>query len=148
MASKESNIVLYVNRFNHNLKILTRDLTKQCPNDAVIFRTSKRVMTVIAIDPLIALKAVGYYLYQYRTQIYNLENDLENDDSELFFLENSYDADLKAGVDTENVDLVDLIIPKMKDCVRSLSLQDKKSYKLLIINLLDDYIEYLTMSKE
>lgn len=138
-----NNYIEYVERFNHNIKILTRDLSKRCAADATIFRAQKRIMTVIAIEPIFVIKNVGPYLYSYREQIYNL-NSCEND-SENFFLENAFDTELKEGVNQEKVDMVSYIIPRAKECARTLPPAEKAEYKALVIALLDDYIEYLSI---
>ena len=55
--------IQFVESFNHGLKILVRDLIKRYPSDSIVFRAHKRVMTIIAIDPLFAINEVGPYLY-------------------------------------------------------------------------------------
>jgi len=42
----------YAESFNHNLKVLARDLARQFPSDAVIARIQKRTVAIIALDPL------------------------------------------------------------------------------------------------
>lgn len=131
--------VQFVESFNHGLKILVRDLIKRYPTDSVVFRAHKRVMTIIAIDPLFAINEVGPYLYSYRNQIYNLDQET----IESFFFESDFDEELKASVDQEKADMVSYIIPKAKECARSLPPAEKKEYRELVVSLLDDYIEYL-----
>jgi hypothetical protein len=140
MTSKQSSTpyIEFVESFNHNLKVLARDLAKQFPNDAMVFRAQKRAMTVIAVDPLFVIDAVGPYLYSYREQIYNLDEN-----AEAFFLENDFDAELKASVNQEKADMVSYLIPKAKECARALPPNEKEEYKALVVSLLDDYIEYL-----
>jgi hypothetical protein len=130
--------VRHVESFNHSLKVLARDLAKRYPTDAVVFRAQKRVMTVIAVDPLFVINTVGPYLYSYREQIYNLD-----DKAEAFFLENDYDAELKASVNEEKADMVSYLIPKAKECVRTLPPDEREEYKELIVSMLDAYIEHL-----
>ena len=125
----------YVESFNHTLKVLARDLAKRYPNDAMVFRAHKRSTTVIAVNPLLVIDTVGPYLYSYREQIYNLD--------EAFFLENDFDAELKASVDQDKADMVSYLIPKAKECARTLPPNEKEEYKALVVSLLDDYIEYL-----
>jgi hypothetical protein len=95
-------------------------------------------MTVIAVDPLFVIDAVGPYLYSYREQIYNLDEN-----AEAFFLENDFDTELKASVNQEKADMVSYLIPKAKECARTLPPNEKEEYKALVVSLLDDYIEYL-----
>jgi hypothetical protein len=131
----------YVESFNHNLKILTRDLAQRYPNDPMTDRAKKRVMTIIDIDPLFVIGAVGPYLYSYREQIYALA--APGDAAEVFFLENNFDTELQASVSQEKADMVSYIIPKAKECARALPPAEKQQYKDLVIELLDDYVEYL-----
>jgi hypothetical protein len=137
-ASTKSAYIPFVESFNRNLKVLTRDLGKRYPNDAMFSRAQKRVMTVIAVDPLFVIDAVGPYLYNYRDQIYNLDENAES-----FFLENSFDTELKASINQEKADMVGYIIPKVKECARTLPADEKEQYKALVVALLDDYVEYL-----
>jgi len=143
MTSKSTQLtvgyIAYVEQFNHNLKVLTRDLSQRHPNDAMIYRAEKRIMAVIDLDPLFVIDAVGPYLYHYREQIYNLDKKNEE-----FFLENTYDTELKAAVNQEKVDMVSYIIPKAKETARTLPPHEMQQYKDLVVNLLDDYIEYLS----
>lgn len=138
MAAPAGQYEGHVESFNHHLKVLARDLARRYPADAMVFRAQKRIMTAIAIDPLSVIKKVGPYLYSYREQIYNLD-----DDAEAFFLENTFDAELKSGVSQEKVDMLSYLIPKAKECARSLPSEDKKEYAVLVTAMLDDYIEYL-----
>lgn len=138
-----STYIEYVENFNRTLKVLTRDLGQRYPLDAKVARAQKRIMSAIAIDPLFVINAVGPYLYSYRDQIYKL-----NEGSESFFLENTFDTELKEGIDAEKVDLVSYIIPKAKECMRTLPPKEMQQYKDLVIALLDDYIEFLAESTQ
>jgi hypothetical protein len=77
---------------------------------------------------------------QYKDQIYNLHTDA----AESFFMDNTYETELAESVNTEKADMVSYLIPKTKECARGLPTQEKTQYKDMIINLLDDYVEYIT----
>jgi hypothetical protein len=139
MAANRPAYIDHVERFNHTLKVVTRDLALRFPNDAVIFRAQRRVMTVIGVNPVFVIETAGPYLYKYRAQMYG--NDEE------FFLDNSYDTELKEDGVQERVDMVSYIIPKAKECARGLAPAEKEEYKQMIISLLDDYIEYIAAIK-
>ena len=143
-VSASTGPIPYVEQFNHDLKVLTIDLTRRCPNDPVIYRAKQRVMTAIFIDPLFVINLAGPYLYKYRSQVYALVDQNKSGAAEEFFLENSYDADLKASVDQERADLVACILPKAKDCARGLEANEKRQYINIIVGLLDSYVEYLS----
>lgn len=135
------SFIKYVESFNHNLKIITREIVKRCPADATIYRAQKRIMTVLALEPMFAIKQIGPYLYTYRDKLFNF-----NDDVESFFLENDFDTELKDSVNQGRVDMTAYIIPKAKDCIRSLPPDEKKEYYDLIVKLLEDYIEYKSVN--
>lgn len=128
----------YIESFSHHLKVLTRDLAKRYPSDAMVFRVQKRIITGVAINPVYVINIVGPYLYKYREQIYNLDAN-----AEAFFLENDFDAELKECVNQDKVDMISYLIPKVKECARGLPPDDKKEYFALVTAMLDDYIEYL-----
>lgn len=130
--------IAYVEQFNSDLKVLTRDLADRHKEDAKIWRAKERVMTIISIDPLYTITTVGPYLYSYRAQIYD-----ESGTSEDFFLRNKYDAELEAADDRAQADLVSYIIPRMKKTAETLSPDDRAQYMELVRSLLDSYIEYL-----
>lgn len=134
------NVHALVESFNSKIRILARDLAQQYPNDATIGRAQKRTNTVTALSPLFVIDSVGPYLYRYRDKIYSLEKD---NSAVEFFMENTYDTELKAGVNTEKVDLVMYIIPKAKESARALPPGAMADYTRLVVDLLDIYIEYL-----
>lgn len=135
--------VAFVEQFNHNLKILTTDLAGRYPDDPKALRTKKRIMLVIDVDPLYVIDTVGPYLYTYREQIYALNDQSKGAQMEAFFLENDFDAELRASVDTEKAAEVAYVIPKLKEGARALPPAEKQQYKDLVIELLDSYVEYL-----
>lgn len=133
----------YVNSFNRGLKLLTRDLAQRHPADAMVWRAEKRIMAVIDLSPLFTIDTVGPYLYSYRAQIYAAASPDGLAAAEAFFMENSFDSELRASVNAEKADLVSYIIPKAKECARALDPEAKRAYIELVIGLLDDYVDYL-----
>jgi hypothetical protein len=127
----------HVESFNHNLRLLTNDLAKKCPSDATLSRAQKRISVVISIDPLLAIKKVGPHLYRYRTQIYGFGSG-----GEQFFLADSFDEELKANVARDKADMVSYIIPRVKECFRSLTGPEKEQYKTIVTEMLDSFVEY------
>jgi hypothetical protein len=139
-----SDFVAYAEQFNHTLKVLTCDLARRYPNDAMVYRAEKRIMAVVDFYPLFVIDEVGPYLYKYRKQIFALHDANAAAAAEAFFMDNTYDTDLKASVNQEKADMVSYIIPKAKECARSLPALEKQQYIDAIVSLLDDYIEYLS----
>jgi len=133
----------YVNGFCHTIKVITTDLMRRFPEDPVVYRAHKRIITIIGIDPKMVIDICGPYLYQYRDKIYS--DDV--DESSSFFIENEYDREIKESSGGEKLELAQYIIPKMKECALTLPLDEKRQYKEFAINLLDDYIEYVAAIK-
>lgn len=130
---------IHVESFNRNIRILSRELTKKYPSDAIIARAHKRVNTIVQAAPCAAIELAGPYLLKYRDQIYS-------PGAEAFFLEKSFDDDLSNLSRDENT-LVAYIIPKTKECARTLPKEEKEQYKQLVIELLDSYIFYIDERK-
>jgi hypothetical protein len=129
-----------VKRFNHSLKILARDLSKRCPNDPMVFRIHKRTMSLVDVLPIFVIDTVGPYLYSYREQIYG-----GSEKDEEFFLEHTFETEVKGLDNPESAEMVSYLIPKAKACALSMPPEDQKEYKELVISMLDDYIEYLSI---
>ena len=135
--------VEYVNSFCQTIKIIATDLTRRFPNDPMVYRAHKRIITIIGLDPKMVIDVCGPYLYEYRDKIY--ADDV--DESSSFFVENDYDREIKNSSGGEKLELAQYIIPKMKECALTLPLDEKQQYKDLSVNLLDDYIEYIALLK-
>jgi hypothetical protein len=138
MAAHSPHIA-FVESFNHNLKLITRDLSKRFPNDAKVHRAQKRIMTVINIYPLYVIESVGPYLYSYREQIYNLDAN----GNLVFFLDKNYAEELNEVADDEKIDMITFIMPKVKSIARTLAAEEQAQYKDIVVAMLDDYVEYL-----
>ena len=134
-----SDGIEHIHNFCHTIKVITTDLMKRFPNDPIVYRAHKRIITIIQIDPKLVIDMCGPYLYQYRDKIYS--DDV--DESSSFFIENEYDKEIKEASGGEKLELATYIIPKMKECAVSLPLEEKAQYKDFATSLLDDYIEYL-----
>jgi hypothetical protein len=144
MSGRDSDYIQYVNNFCQTIKVITTDLKRRFPDDPVVYRAHQRIITIISIDPKMVIDLCGPYLYQYRDTIYS-----ENvDESSSFFIENEFDKEIKESSGGEKLELAKYIIPKMKECALSLPYEEKKQYKELTVNLLDDYIEYVAAIKK
>ncbi len=127
----------HVERFNRNLRILSRDLNKRYPNDPTMYRAHQRTVLVIDTNPTFVIEQVGPYLARYSNEICNYTPEVER-----FFLENPFDTELKAGVVAEKVDLVSYVIPKVKESAMRETREVRERYRQIVLELLDDYLEY------
>ncbi len=127
--------VAIVEEFNRRIRLLARSLAEQYPSDATIARAQKRIGLAADVEPLAVLNTVGPYLYRYREQI--LAGD------EAFFIENTYDAELREGVAADRVSLAAYIIPKVKEAWAGKAAAVKAGYKDTVVALLDLYLDFL-----
>ena len=80
----------HIHGFCNTLKIISTDLMRRFPQDPMVYRAHKRIITIIGIDPKLVIDICGPYLYQYRDKIYS--DDV--DESSSFFIENDYDREI------------------------------------------------------
>lgn len=136
-----------VTEFNSGLCVLARDLARRHPQDPKIARAVKQAQTAIRLDPYFVIGEVGPLLLRYRAQIYALVGGVDGDGAAEgaadFFIENDYDAELRACADHEKADLVRYIIPAVKAAARAMAPAQRREYELLVVDLLDHYVEYL-----
>lgn len=135
----ETSLAVLVERFNRNVKLLTVDLYRRHPSDSFIWRAKERIILAIDLDPVFIIQTVGPYLLKYRDQIY--AGDFT------FFVRNSYDSELKEGVDSDKIDLTAYIIPKAKEVFAGLNIIEKGEYQRTAEALLDDYIEFVSAQR-
>lgn len=140
--------VVYADRFNLDLKALTVDLHDRYPRDAKIDRAYKQIMTVINYDPLFVIDTAGPYLFKYKEQIEALRTETSTLAIETFFLENTFDTELKQSTDMEKKGLVQYIIPKAKEPYRNLTLEERKPYRARVVRLLDNFVDYSLAREE
>lgn len=138
MAKRE--LVGHAESFNNKFKIMLRNLVKRYPGDEQILRAHKRVGMVLSIDPLLIITRAGPYLYKYKDQIYKL-----NEGGEEFFM--NLDDEIRSSAPKDKADMIDSILPKVKESVRTMPEAEKTEYKTMIIEMLDNYIEYLALSR-
>jgi hypothetical protein len=123
----------YAESFNSNIKLIARDLTRKFPTDAIAARLLKRVGLAITMDPLLLIKIVGPKLYAHRDRIYSSDAAAAE-----FALSHSFDEE----VDSDDVSH---FIPLVQQYLRTAPSAEKKAYQEIVVKLLDDYIEYLSL---
>ena len=120
--------------FNSNIKIIARDLTRKFPADAVAARLLKRVGLAITLSPLLLIDLVGPKLYAHRDLIYSKDEAAAAE----FALSHSFSEEAVT-------DDVSHFIPLVQQYLRTAPAAEKKAYKEIIVKLLDDYVEYLSL---
>jgi hypothetical protein len=130
--------------FNSKMKALVDRLAKVYPNDDMIYRTKNRIMAISSYDPLTVVNTVGPYLYYYRNQIFELENNINEFD---FFVKNNFEREFGECYDTEMIEFAQMLMMKIKQYVTTVNAEVKKEYIGLVIAMLDDYIEYIDVSQ-
>ncbi len=145
MENPVSRYIEYVDRFNRNIKVLTLDLGSRYPADSTVYHAKRRIITAIGISPLFVVDEAGPYLYKYRNEIYALEKQGEGAEAaERNFMTNTYDEELQNAKDKELAGMSAYIINLAKSTIVHLDPAKKQEYKKLVIDLLDDYVDYLT----
>jgi len=135
--------VEYAVSFNHNIKVLARDLARQFPNDAVVARIQKRTSAIIALDPLAVIDVAGPRLYKYREMIFG-----QGFAAFQHFIDYDFSADCHTNAtDSEDTEMAMHIVPNVQKALRAVPAADQKSYWEILVSLLDDYIEYLAAKK-
>ncbi|MDE2097652.1 MAG: hypothetical protein KGL39_10425 [Patescibacteria group bacterium] len=123
-----------IEKFMRNIKLLTLDMKKRFPRDAMVDRIEKRVALASNVDPLFVMQTVGEYLIKFQKQITAKD--------EKFFVENSYDAELKNPVKEEKADMSKYLLPKVKESWKTLKQKDKDAYFSVVIHMLELYVTY------
>jgi hypothetical protein len=120
--------------FNSCIRQLVSALVLLYPTDATIDRIKQRITLALDIDPLFVIRLAGPQLLKFDKQIY--AKDVS------FFLSNSYDDEIKESVNKERLDAAYYLIPRVKEAALTLSEDGKKKYIELIIDMLDNYVEF------
>lgn len=131
--------VKHVDAFNKKLKTLALDMSNRFKSDSMVWRAKERVMAAVSIDPLYIIGVVGAYLYTYRDQIYGKEA--------AFFIEQDYEKEFRESIDPTKVEAVRYIMPKIKSVWKTLDKATQERYQQIVIDLLDDYIEFVATQK-
>lgn len=132
MSKNKKNTI--IDSFLHTLKILIKEAMNYIPEDPKVYRVNKRVMLAIQYDPGFTFNKVGSTLYKYRDLIYDASTE-----------DLLYKWDFVEAYDEEDKELEDvslLVISELKRCMSKMNKEQKDYYRKMVINLLDDYIEY------
>lgn len=125
-----------INSFLHTFKTLIKELLIYLNNDAEIVRFNKRVMLAIQYDPYNVFDNVGEYLYKYKHLIYNNSSD----DVLLSWIpEETKDKQLD--------DIAVILTNNLKIVYKNLNESNRLFFKKLLVNMLDNYVEYVYITK-
>lgn len=125
----------HIDSFLHNLKIIIKETSQLLPNDPIIYRTNKRLLLAIQYDPLRVFTIVGKYLYKYKDFVYDATTE------DLLF-NTDFSKEVQNVKDTEVGEIALLLIDQIKKCLMAMPDREKKIFRKLTCELLDDYIEY------
>jgi hypothetical protein len=125
----------HIDSFLHNLKIIIKETSQLLPNDPIIYRTNKRLLLAIQYDPLRVFTIVGKYLYKYKDFVYDATTE------DLLF-NTDFSKEVQNVKDTEVGEIALLLIDQIKKCLMAMPDHEKKIFRKLTSELLDDYIEY------
>ena len=129
-----------VGKIVRTIKIITRDLKKTYPQDAVLIGAINDIDTFIFASEYKVANTIGKYLDKYFEQI----SGLRESRNFKFFVEASYDENMKSA--NKNKQTVEYIISKLDRYVQSLEERDINTYIEYIIGMLDNY--YALQEKE
>jgi hypothetical protein len=134
LKEKENNKKIIVDRILHNLKTIMKEAQSLRPNDPNFYRAIKRVNFACQFEPLLVVNRLGKYLYKYKHFVYD-----ENSDNAILDWEFSETSTIS---NPEVADITILVIAQLKICARELDENGRKFFRKLMIELLDDYIEF------
>jgi len=124
----------HVDTFLHNFKVLIKEIYAVLPNNPNIYRANKRIHLLIMVDPRIIIEKVGEKLFKYKDSIY--DDDIEK-------LSKKINMEI---VDTSTADLATLLVEEIKICLSTLSENQKRFFRKLLCDLLDEYLEYKVLT--
>lgn len=125
---------IYVDSFLQNLRIVIKEALAIVPEDPRIYRINKRIMLAIQMEPGLTINKVGELLYKYKDFIYDASTE------DLMFQWDFSKEIITDSKETEDVAL--MVMFELKRALQSMSLDQRKYYRAMIISLLDDYLEY------
>ena len=129
----------YAETFNHNVKMVARNLSRHFSTDANVARLLKRINLVVSMDPLMLIKLIGPKLYVYRDKIYDKSTAAEE-----FALNYGFEDEISKA-NSEDAEEAGYFIPLVQKYLLSASAAEKKAYHGIVVKMLDDYIEFLSL---
>jgi hypothetical protein len=124
----------HVDSFLHNLKILVKEAYVLLPNNPSIYRANKRINLLINVEPKLIIEKAGEKLYKYKDYIYDAS-------TEVLLEQMSFSEDITP----DTSDLATLLINEVKICLRTLTEDQKKFFRKVLCDLLDDYLDYMIL---
>lgn len=128
-----------IDRILHNLRTTIKEAQALKPDDPNFYRAVKRVNLAIQYEPLLVVNRIGEYLFKYKHFVYDEASD--NAILEWEFAETSTISN------PEVADITVLVITQLKTCARELDVNGRTFFRKLMIELLDDYLEFKYLDK-
>jgi hypothetical protein len=129
-----------VELFCQNVRILTNNVCKKYPNDMKMVRIRDRIMLGASEMKMEMMTIIGDYLKkpEYAQKIF--EEDIG------FFLDNDYTEDVATGVIQERIDLVNELLPRIRELCKSMPKKEQMSYMGRVRQMLETYMAYLELT--
>jgi hypothetical protein len=129
-----------IEMFCQNVRILTNNVCKKYPNDMKMVRIRDRIMLGASEMKMEMMTIIGDYLKkpEYAQKIF--EEDIG------FFLDNDYTEDVATGVIQERIDLVNELLPRIRELCKSMPKKEQMSYMGRVRQMLETYMAYLELT--
>jgi len=119
--------------------MVARNLSRHFSTDANVARLLKRINLVVSMDPLMLIKLIGPKLYVYRDKIYD-----KGAAAEEFALNYGFEDEI-GKANSEDAEEAGYFIPLVQKYLLLASAAEKKAYHGIVVDMLDDYIEFLSL---
>jgi hypothetical protein len=130
----------HVEAFNAQLRKLTLSLANRFPDDADIWRTKERVITVTATTPFAAVDVVGPYLLGHEAAIC----DSTVAEFAAALQTSDFDDEISSvnEGDAENTRYAQELVAKLRSEAGRMSAEDLRGYQKCLHALIDAYVDW------
>lgn len=121
-----------INEFNRKVKLLVLNIYNKDKKNEFMYRMKERVINFCDISPVHVIDGMGKGLYLYKDIIYKADED--------FALNHDFLSELP-----KNIKDIHEISVSLKHIWVKLTKNEKENFIYLVQELLDDYIEYMSL---
>jgi predicted Zn-dependent protease len=132
-SNKQQQIIDLVEQFNRKVKMLSSTILNQDKDDILLQRINTAIYGVCKYNPVQVMDIVGKNMYKYKEQIYNSDTE--------FGLSHDFLQDCP-----DNIQEIKHVMDKIRSMwATKLNEETRCIFINLIQDMLDDYIEYLSL---